>query len=207
MELLERERSFADLSAWLEAAAKLGGCIVLVGGEAGIGKTALLQDIARQSQGALLAAITSGANRDVIFSAALDELERTGTLVVFEDLHWADEATLDLLKYLGRRISRTHAMLAVTYRDDEVGPRHPLRLVIGDLPRVNTHRMTLAPLSEPAVAQLARQAGQPAKGLHGITGGNPFFVTEALAATTAAVPGTVRDAVLARAARLSDGAR
>ncbi len=98
-------------------------------------------------------------------------------------------------------------MLAVTFRDDEVGPRHPLRLVIGDLPRPSTHRITLSPLSEPAVAQLARQAGQPARGLHGITGGNPFFVTEALAATTAAVPGTVRDAVLARAARLSEAAR
>jgi DNA-binding CsgD family transcriptional regulator/tetratricopeptide (TPR) repeat protein len=236
MDLLERERSFADLAAWLDAARKLGGCIVLVGGEAGIGKTALLQeftrqwpdtrvlwgacdalftprplaplhDIARQTQGALLAAITSGATRDVIFSATLDELERTGTLVVFEDLHWADEATLDLLKYLGRRINRTHSMLAVTFRDDEVDPRHPLRLVIGDLPRASTHRMTLSPLSEQAVAQLARQAGQPAKGLHSITGGNPFFVTEALAATTDAVPGTVRDAVLARAARLSAGAR
>src|SRR5258706_7821330 len=236
MELLERERSFADLSAWLDAAAKLGGCIVLVGGEAGIGKTALLQefarllpdkrvlwgacdalftprplaplhDIARQTQGALLAAITSGAHRDVIFSAALDELERAATLVVFEDLHWADEATLDLLKYLGRRISRRHPMLAVTFRDDESGPRHPLRLVIGDLPRVSTHRLTLSPLSEPAVAQLARQAGRLAKGLHDITSGNPFFVTEALAATTGTVPATLRDAVLARAARLSAGAR
>src|SRR5260221_8184968 len=98
-------------------------------------------------------------------------------------------------------------MLAVTFRDDEVGPRHPLRLVIGDLPRVSTHRLTLSPLSEPAVAQLARQAGRLAKGLHDITGGNPFFVTEALAATTGTVPATLRDAVLARAARLSAGAR
>jgi DNA-binding CsgD family transcriptional regulator/tetratricopeptide (TPR) repeat protein len=236
MELLERERSFADLAEWLGAVGKSGGCIALVGGEAGIGKTALLQeftrqlpdtrvlwgacdalftprplaplhDIARQTQGALLAAITSGATRDLVFSATLDELERTATLVVFEDLHWADEATLDLLKYLGRRISRTRAMLAVTYRDDEVSPQHPLRLVIGDLPRASTHRMALSPLSEPAVAQLAHQAGQPAKGLHGITGGNPFYVTEALAATTGSVPITVRDAVLARAARLSPAAR
>ncbi len=154
---------------WLHAAAERGGCIALVGGEAGMGKTALLQefskqrrearvlwgacdalftprplaplhDIARQTQGPLLAAVNSGANREEIFTAALDELERAEALVIFEDMHWADEATLDLVKYLGRRIHRTRALLVVTYRDDEVGPRHPLRFVIGDLPRATTHR-------------------------------------------------------------------
>src|SRR5882762_3084942 len=237
MELLERERCLVDLAEWLGAAAERGGCIALVGGEAGIGKTALLQefskqrrgarvlwgacdalftprplaplhDIARQTQGALLAAVNSGASRDEIFTAALDELERgAAALVVFEDMHWADEATLDLLKYLGRRIHRTRVMLAITYRDDEVGPRHPLRFVIGDLPRASTRRMALSPLSEPAVAQLARQAGRPSKGLHSITGGNPLFVTEVLAAAADTVPATVRDAVLARAGRLSPAAR
>jgi tetratricopeptide (TPR) repeat protein len=166
-----------------------------------------LHDIARQTQGALLAAVNSGANRDAIFTAALDELERTEALVVFEDMHWADEATLDLLKYLGRRIHGTHALLAVTYRDDEVGPRHPLRFVIGDLPRASTRRMSLLPLSGPAVAQLAKRAGRPAKGLHNITGGNPLFVTEVLAAGADTVPVTVRDAVFARAAMLSPAAR
>ena len=236
MELLERERYLADLSEWLGAAVERSGCIALVGGEAGIGKTALLQefskqqrkprvlwgacdalftprplaplhDIARQTQGALLAAVSSGTNRDAIFTAALDELERAPALVVFEDLHWADEATLDLLKFLGRRIHRTRALLVVTYRDDEVGPRHPLRFVIGDLPRASLRRMWLSPLSEPAVAQLAREAGRTVKGLHGITGGNPLFVTEVLAAASDSVPVTVRDAVLARAVRLSPAAR
>jgi DNA-binding CsgD family transcriptional regulator/tetratricopeptide (TPR) repeat protein len=236
MELLERERYLADLTAWFGAVPQRGGCIALVRGEAGIGKTVLLQkfseqqrdarvlwgacdalftprplaplhDIARQAQGTLLSAMSSGANRDAIFAAALDELEEARALVVFEDLHWADEATLDLLKYLGRRIHRTQAMLAVTYRDDEVGPRHPLRFVIGDLPRAHTFQMPLSPLSEPAVAQLATRAGRPSKGLHGITGGNPLFVTEVLAAATDTVPVTVRDAVLARAARLSPAAR
>jgi ATP/maltotriose-dependent transcriptional regulator MalT len=235
MELLERERSLAELAEWLHAAAGRG-CVALVAGEAGIGKTTLVQefsrqqsgtrvlwgacdalftprplaplhDIARQTKGALLTAINSGANRDDIFTAALDELERERALVVFEDMHWADEATLDLLKYLGRRIHRTHAMLAVTYRDDEVGPRHPLRYVIGDLPRASLHRMSLAPLSESAVAQLASRAERPPKGLHGLTGGNPLFVTEVLAAAADTVPSTVRDAVLARAVRLSPAAR
>jgi DNA-binding CsgD family transcriptional regulator/tetratricopeptide (TPR) repeat protein len=236
MELLERKKCLAELTDWLRRAIEGAGCIALLGAEAGLGKTALLQefakaqigvrvlwggcdalfaprplgplyDIARQAQGELLAAIYSNANREVIFAAALDELERTQTLVVFEDMHWADEATLDLLKYLGRRIQHARAMLVVSYRDDEVGPRHPLRFVMGDLPRATTHRMSLLPLSEPAVAQLARQAGQPSAGLHRVTGGNPFFVTEALAAVADTVPVSVRDAVLARAMRLSPDAR
>jgi DNA-binding CsgD family transcriptional regulator len=236
MDLLEREQCFADLTAWLSAALQRGGCIALVGGEAGIGKTALvhefskqqratrvlwgacdalftprplapLHDVARQTQGALLTAINSGANRDAIFSVTLDELERAHALVVFEDMHWADEATLDLVKFLGRRMHRTRSMLALTYRDDEVGPQHPLRFVIGDLPRANTHRMSLSPLSEAAVAQLATRAGRPAKDLHSVTGGNPLFVTEVLAASSDTVPATVRDAVLARAVRLSPVAR
>jgi DNA-binding CsgD family transcriptional regulator/tetratricopeptide (TPR) repeat protein len=236
MELLERDRCLADLAQWLDAAAERGGCIALVAGEAGIGKTVLLQefsrrqrkarvlwgacdalftprplgplhDIGRQTQGALLTALHSGAGRDSIFTAALDALERETTLVVFEDMHWADEATLDLLKYLGRRIHGTHAMLVVTYRDDEVGSLHPLRHVIGDLPHVSLRRMLLSPLSEPAVALLATRAERPSKGLHNLTGGNPLFVTEVLAAAADTVPSSVRDAVLARAARLSPQAR
>jgi DNA-binding CsgD family transcriptional regulator/tetratricopeptide (TPR) repeat protein len=236
MELLERERCLADLAEWLGEAVTRGGCIALLGGEAGIGKSSLLHefsnrqeglrvlwgacdalftprplsplhDIARQTRGALLAAVNSGANREETFTAALDEFERATALIVFEDMHWADEATLDLLKYLGRRIHRTRAMLAITYRDDEVGPRHPLRFVIGDLPRASTRRMLLSPLSESAVLRLARRAGRPAKGLHGITGGNPLFVTEVLAGDTDTVPVTVRDAVLSRAARLPLAAR
>ena len=236
MRLLERDRCLADLAEWLATAAECGGCIALVAGEAGIGKTSLLQefasqqsdtrvlwgacdalftprplaplhDIARETQGPLSTALETGAARDVIFSAALDDLERAPALVVFEDVHWADEATLDLLKFLGRRIHRTRALLAVTYRDDEVGSRHPLRFVIGDLPRSNMRRMPLAPLSEPSVTALAREAGRSAQGLHALTGGNPLFVTELLAAAPDAVPVTVSDAVLARVGRLTSAAR
>ncbi len=236
MQLLERERCLAQLTEWLAGATGQAGCIALVGGEAGIGKTSLLHefakqpratrmlwgacdalftprplaplhDIARQTQGALLAALNSASNRDEIFNAALDELERSATLVVLEDMHWADEATLDLLKFLGRRVHRTRAMLVVTYRDDEVNAQHPLRFVIGDLPRASTRRMPLSPLSESAVAQLAAQAGRPPNGLHALTGGNPLFVTELLAVAAESVPATVRDAVLARVSRLAPRAR
>ena len=236
MELLERESCLASLSDWLGAARAGNGCVAFVGGEAGIGKTVLLQefcarqravralwggcddlttprplaplhDVARQTQGALLASISSGANRDAIFTAALDELERTPSLAVFEDMHWADEATLDLLKFLCRRINRTNSMIVVSYRDDEVGPRHPLRAVIGDLPRASTRRIFVAPLSESAVTQLARRVGRSAEGIFDVTAGNPLFVTEVLAANADTVPVTVRDAVLARASRLAPAAR
>ena len=237
MQLLEREKYLNDLTLWLKAAAEGSGSIALVCGEAGIGKTSLLQqfsrqqravrvlwgacdalftprplaplhDIARQTKGPLLAAVDSGASRDRVFTAALDEFERgAASLVVFEDVHWADEATLDLLKFLGRRIHRTRAMLAMTYRDDEVGARHPLRFVIGDFPRANTRRAPLPPLSKPAVEQLAKEAGRAVGDLYSITGGNPLFVTEALAGVGTEVPAMVRDAVLARAIRLSPTAR
>lgn len=236
MDLLERESCFADLAKWLGTAAHQAGCVVLVSGEAGIGKTALLRefakrqkqarvlwgacdalftprplaplhDIALQTQGALVAAINSQASPGALFAAVLAELERKSSLLVFEDMHWADEATLDLLTFLGRRMDRTRSLLVASYRDDEVGKQHRLRLVIGGLPRAGTFRMALAPLSEASVAWLARQAGRPSKDLHSITGGNPLFVTEVLAAAMDTVPATIRDAVLARAARLSPVAR
>lgn len=236
MDLLEREPCLVDLAKWLGMATQHGGGVVLLSGEAGVGKTVLLQEFARQqdqarvlwgacdalftprplaplhdvalqTQGALLAAVNSRLNPAALFAAALAELGTTKTLLIFEDLHWADEATLDLLTFLGRRIQRTRTLLVASYRDDELGARHPLRLAIGGLPREATLRMPLAPLSESAVAQLARQAGRPSKGLHGITGGNPLFVTEVLAAGAETVPATVRDAVLARAARLTPQAR
>lgn len=236
MDLLERETCFADLANWLGMASQHGGCVALLSGEAGVGKTALLRefaqrraqarvlwgacdalftprplaplhDVALQTRGALLAAVDSRLNPGALFAAALAELGTTKTLLILEDLHWADEATLDLLTFLGRRIHRTRTLLVASYRDDELGERHPLRRTLGGLPAAATFRLPLAPLSEAAVAQLAREAGRPARGLHEVTGGNPLFVTEVLAAGTDTVPPTVRDAVLARVSRLAPQAR
>ncbi len=146
------------------------------------------------------------ARSGTIFSAVLAELQRRPAIVVFEDVHWADEATLDLLRFLGRRVARTAALLVLTYRDDELGPRHPLRTVLGDLP-VDRRRIALPPLSEQAAVRLLvdGRAIDVAE-LHRRSGGNPFFVTESLAGAGAGVPATVRDAVLARAARLAPAA-
>jgi predicted ATPase/DNA-binding CsgD family transcriptional regulator len=235
MTLLEREPLLEALAAALGDAAGGDGRVALVYGEAGIGKTALVDcfirervragrvlwgacdslltprplgpvhDIARHAGRGLLERLDAGAPPSVTFPAVLEELGRQPPVVaVFEDLHWADEATLDLIKFLGRRIQRVAALLVLTYRDDELGPRHPLRIVLGDLATSGAvRRMPLPPLSVAAVRTLAGERPLDADALHRRTGGNPFFVTEALASRDAGIPPTVRDAVLARAARLS----
>ena len=134
----------------------------------------------------------------------LQELDGT-TLLVLEDLHWADAATLDLVKYLARRIQHLRALMVLTYRDDELDARHPLRLLCGDLPTDAAVRVPLLPLSEAAVVAMAQQSGHSPEGLFTATGGNPFFVTEAL--SVEGLPASVRDAVLARAGRQSPAVR
>ena len=135
----------------------------------------------------------------------------TPTLAVIEDVHWADEATLDLLRFLGRRLEPVRSSLVVTYRDDEVGPTHPVRSVLGDLATTKTvRRLRLSPLTEAGVRTLAGSSRLDPIALHRLTGGNPFFATEILAAEAGAagdIPATVRDAVLARASRLTAAGR
>jgi DNA-binding CsgD family transcriptional regulator/tetratricopeptide (TPR) repeat protein len=139
----------------------------------------------------------------------MDELRtRSPTILVLEDVHGADEATLDVLRLLARRIDTVPAFVLVTYRDDELDRGHRLRIVLGELPAGEaTSRMKLAPLSAAAVAQLAEPVGVDAEELYRKTAGNAFFVTEVLAAGALVVPDTVRDAVQARAGRLSPPAR
>jgi DNA-binding CsgD family transcriptional regulator len=166
-------------------------------------------DIGAAIGGGLERAVIEGENAPSVFHALLDELRSNGeTVVVVEDVHWADEATLDILGLLGRRVEQLGALVVATYRDDELPRTHPLWVVLGDLATVKgVARLHLAPLSPGAVADLAAPYGiDPAK-LHATTAGNPFFVTEVLASGSADVPATIRDAVLARAARLGARAR
>ena len=137
-----------------------------------------------------------------LFPAVLAAARRLPTLLVVEDVHWADHATLDLLKYLSRRIARTPLLLALSYRDDEIGPDHPLITLLGEA-GTTLRRIALGPLSREAVERLA--SGRA--GVFELTGGNPFYVTEVLASELAGVPPMVRDAVLARAAKLTSEAR
>jgi DNA-binding CsgD family transcriptional regulator/tetratricopeptide (TPR) repeat protein len=239
MNLLERDHCFEQLSELFRMATTGNGRTALVSGEAGIGKSALVElfvsqhcraarrlwgacealftprplgplyDIAAQTRGSLSTLMSRDTPRPMLFSAFLDELQKSAnpTVVVFEDVHWADEATLDLIKFLGRRILSLPALFIVTYRDDALSRDHPLWSVIGDLPGKAVTRLRLVPLSEQAVTHLAHQRHQSVERLYTITGGNPFFVTEVLASDTPGVPMTVRDAVLARVARLSPAAR
>src|SRR5207248_6337034 len=114
------------------------------------------------------------------------------------DLHWADDATLDLLRFLARRISSTRTLLIATYRDDEVGPHHPLRIALGDVANSwLVRRLVIQALSPQAVADLASGTGLDPRELHRRTGGNPFFLSQVLATPAATVPMTVRDALAA----------
>jgi DNA-binding CsgD family transcriptional regulator len=130
------------------------------------------------------------------------------TVLVFEDVHWADETSLDLLRFLGRRVGTLRALVIATYRDDETGPDHPLRRRLGDLATQSAvSRMDLPPLSLEAVTTLAAGTGQDPRSVLQRTGGNAFFVNEVLQAQAGHVPATVLDAVVARSARLTEAAR
>ena len=242
MELLERDAELEALRDHLRRAAAGAGQLVFVGGEAGVGKSTLVDAFCRWvgDEASVLRASwdglstpgplgpvrdlapalgialdvdrdgIEGARRDPTFRAVFNALAaRPGaTILVGEDAHWSDGASLDLIRFLARRVGDRRVLLIVTYRDDEVGPNHPLRLLLGDLATAPTvHRLKVAPLSADAVRALAAGSTLDVGVLHRLTGGNPFFVTEVLAAGGAGVPATVGDAVLARAARLSPEAR
>ena len=145
------------------------------------------------------------------WSSALAPAGGRATVLILEDVHWADEATLDLLRSLAIRLTDVAVLVLVTYRSDEVGPAHPLAILVGDLAgRPQLHTLQVPPLTIGAVrdlAKLAHLSDADAEQLHVRTGGNAFYVTEVLESGGAELPATVRDAVRARIARLSPQSR
>ena len=167
-----------------------------------------LRDAALGRDGPLAAALADDEPVEDVFTALLEELAaEPPTVLVVEDLHWSDDATLDVLAYAARRVEAAGALLVLTYRDDEVDPGHPLQRLLGVLASCPVHRLELTALSREAVRRLSAGTGADPEAVHRITRGNPFFVTEALASPRDAVPATVVEAVLARIGRLGDDCR
>ena len=238
-ELLERELELETLASCLDAVrGDSRGRVVVLSGEAGVGKTALLRSfqagtrnvrflwggcdalftprplgpllaVAEAAGGPLAQTLQSDPAPHEVVSALVRELQRHGPSVfVLEDVHWADEATLDVLRLLARRSETVPAVVVASCRDDELDRKHPLRIVLGELASSGqVARIKLQPFSPTAVAQLAAPHGVDADELFRKTAGNPFFVVEVLAADADEIPDTVRDAVFARVARICPDAQ
>ncbi len=233
--LLEREAPLAELHAAARAAAAGAGRVVFVAGDAGLGKTALVREFARRADVAQVLIGTAddlstpralGAIRDVLDQVPPDlradvpegsdgeqvlatllrlaaSSERPVVFVV-EDAHWADDATFDVVRYMARRIRELPLVLVLTYRE-QVALGHPLRSLLGSVRGPDVSRLVLVPLTANAVATLAADAALDADEIFRTTGGNPLFVSEVIAAPSATLPDTVRDAVLARLGNLAPG--
>jgi predicted ATPase len=204
--LLERDQELASLvDAARDAAAGIGS-VVLLHGEAGIGKSSLVSAMRPHVPGGTrmligscdalstprtlgpfrdlvpavgprLAEAPQAGERDQVMDALLAELQRPppSTLVV-EDVHWADEATIDTLRFLVRRIAQLPVVLLLTYRDDELSRNHPLTQLLGDASHAHqVHRLSPQRLSEPAVRALVAGSALDAEEVYALSDGNPYF--------------------------------
>src|SRR5689334_15572259 len=158
MDLVEREAALAALGAALDAARAGAGQVVLVGAEAGGGNTAVVEAFLAGLPGGVLVRrgwcdglstprplgpfldmaphelrvrLEAGGTRSDVLSAAFALVEASGPLVtVIEDVHWADEATLDAVRFIARRIAQARTVVVLTYRDDEVVDAHPAQVLL-----------------------------------------------------------------------------
>lgn len=236
MRLLERGPALEQLDSHLDAARRGDGRVVLVVGEAGIGKTSLVREFALQrgdmshvlwgacddlltarplgpmwdmafDEPALEQALESG-NRQEVFSAVYGLIKRSlrPTMLVIEDVHWADDATLDLVKFVTRRVDRSYGLVVLTVREEDVSGKHLLRRALADIPHRNFERVELEPLSKESVATMA-ESEHLAEEIFLLSGGNPFLVTELLGSEEGVVPASITDAVSGRVMRLNPPAR
>jgi predicted ATPase/DNA-binding CsgD family transcriptional regulator len=245
--LLERESVLAEMGALAHTAASGAGQMLLLRGEAGVGRTALLRgfidSVSFRSEVLLgccdplsapralgpfidmftrfsaarateMGAALDAGNSETVYKSLLETLaDGRRWVCVIDDAHWADDATLDLLRFLARRIETLPVLVVVSYRDYELGQGHPLVVMLGDMSN-NTllTRISLSPLSIDAVAAMAAGTGADAEHLHMLTGGNPFYVNEILAAnhfgsSAVTLPRSVAESAWGRLARLSAAAR
>lgn len=232
MELLEREHERTRLADAIAAAADGRGSGVAIAGAAGTGKSTLVQvacadgprvRLLRGYCDPLSTPRPFGPLRDIADVAGFETLlgseelfiprvceevhaalSSEPTVLVVEDIHWVDAATADVLRFLARRVAAMPLAVLVTYRDHEVGPRHPARQLLGDMASLDhLDTLLLRPLSESGVRRMVEGSDLDPARVHALTGGNPFFVTEIVKEPDRPLPGSVRDAILARTAEVT----
>ena len=229
--LLEREPELAVLEGALARASTGQGSGIAVAGEPGAGKSALFDAgvaaaagfrVLRGGCDPLSTPRPLGPFRDIATAAGFPDhsgddarlsqwcesvfaaLTSEPTLLIIEDLHWVDTASVEVLRFLARRLDGSPLVLWVSYRAEEIGPRHSARSLLGDFARLDgVSTLVLSPLSIRAVAELVDPVGLDAERVHAATAGNPFFVTEVAKEPGRPVPTSVRDAVLARVAAVT----
>ncbi|HEX2141419.1 MAG TPA: AAA family ATPase, partial [Candidatus Limnocylindria bacterium] len=236
--LVERDAPLDELRTYLADARAGSGRFVLVRGETGIGKTALveafvdsvrdeipvlagicdgvstpkpfgpLHDLGDRLGSELIALLDEHAGRHAVSAWLIDRLSASGQAVlVIEDLHWADEATTELLTFLARRMDGMALLVVATIRDDDPATP-PVRRLLGQLAGMTAVRhLVLQPLSPDGVAGMAAGTQTDPDDLYRLTSGNPFFVSQVLAAGNHRVPVSIGDALRARLDRLSARAR
>ena len=183
----------------------------------GAGRTELaylLPDLASDGHGTEQrrdGALTSAAYQARLFEVLLELLRRLGeeraVVLVLEDIHWADAASRDVLRFLARNARDARVLVVATYRSDELHRRHPLRPLLAELRRHDkVDEVELAGFgADEVAAQLAGIAGEAVAGelveaIHVRSGGNPFFAEELMAAGRAglALSRSLRDTLEAR---------
>ncbi len=238
MALLERGGLTGHLTAAFHAALEARGSLIFLAGEAGAGKTALvtafaelagdkarvllgacdplttprplgpLFDIAAELGPEVASLLAQTGTPSQLFAQVFLSINAAPTLFVIEDIHWSDDGTLDLLRFLGRRIAQSRVLVLATHRDDEQGVGKELAVLFGDLATAEgVQRITVPPLTTDAVSQLCAGSRLDPENVYRLTKGNPFFVAELVASDPDAIPQSVRDSVLARVARLPQAAR
>ena len=204
-----------------------GGRLVFVGGEAGVGKTTLVRALSRAGTAASCGARARTSRRRRRSGPFLDVgieldgdprsrrrsvlLERGGPLLVLEDVHWADQATLDVLRVLGRRIDATgRARRSPPTATTRSSGDHPLRIVLGELASARAASSRLGGAA--ALARRRARAGRAARAptrrrSTGSRTGTRSTSPRSSQPDRRTLPATVRDAVLARVAMLEPAAR
>jgi len=142
--------------------------------------------------------LRSNANRSALFNSFLEELKGINqiTILIFEDVHWADEATLDLIKYFSRRVFLVNCLFIVSYRDDDIDRDLRLRAILGEIPAQHQTRLKVQRLSIDSVKILAERTHLKAEDVYRLTGGNPFYVSEILASYSPGIPENIKDSIL-----------